>query len=351
MKSLVCFYRGQFLKSEDYILDSCPDSETVTVFLKRIGAAYPQQMKIIQVGFEFENPVFAGQIKLYSASKASVFILNSFELVSALADFTMTPLQFESLESESGFIEKVKLIREEIAAGRVYQVNLTAPLKAKCDNSAFEIFSHYTKFFTGPYRALLPLQQSDVICFSPEMFLEKTDGRLRTRPIKGSLPSSLDFNSHLIENKKEEAELSMIVDLLRNDLNRLEENEEAVVTQHRSAMQLGYIQHTFSEIEIKTEKSLPEILSCTLPGGSISGCPKTESLKIISEYEPYARQAYTGCIGWWQNNDFCLNLSIRTFIKSERDLFYHAGCGIVFDSDPQKEWNEFLLKTGALNVR
>lgn len=144
----------------------------------------------------------------------------------------------------------------------------------------------------------------------------------------------------------------MIVDLLRNDLNRVNDSnslEFAEVTKHRAAMKLAYIQHTYSEISLQTHKNLPEILNCTMPGGSISGCPKIESLHVISETEKYKRQIYTGCIGWWKENDFTLNLSIRTFIKNQEDLFYHAGCGIVYDSVAENEWNEFLLKTAKIS--
>ena len=352
MKPLICFYKNEkLIQSTDYALENCRDSETVFEFLQRMLSAYPAELKIVQVNFEFDNAVFAGQKKLYSSAKACVFVLKEFSEITSLPDTVLTPPPFTALESEEGFVEKVNRIRQYIAQGRVYQVNLTAPLQATCKNSGLEIFSHYTKFFSGRYRALLPLAHAELVCFSPEMFLEKISEQLCTRPIKGSLAHALDFNEHLLENKKEEAELSMIVDLLRNDLNRLEENEKAVVTAHRAQMQLGYIQHTYSEVSVKTRKTLPEILQLTLPGGSISGCPKAESLKMISEFEPYARQAYTGCLGWWEGGDFCLNLTIRSFIKDADNLFYHAGCGIVYDSDPKKEWKEFLLKTGSLNVK
>ena len=352
MKPLYCFYKNEkLIQSTAYVLENCSDSETVDQFLLRIQKTYPRELKIVQVNFEYNNSVFSEQKKLYAGSKACVFVLKELSEITSLPDGAFEPPKFSSLESAAGFVEKVKQIQQQIANGRVYQVNLTAPLVAKCENSALEIFSHYSKFFTGRYRALLPLAHAELISFSPEMFLEKNSGTLTTRPIKGSLAQSLDFERDLLENKKEEAELSMIVDLLRNDLNRIEENGEAVVTAHRAQMQLGYIQHTFSEVTLKTNKSLPEILACTLPGGSISGCPKTESLKMISEFESFARQAYTGCLGWWEGEDFCLNLTIRSFIKSGNDLYYHAGCGIVYDSDPQREWNEFILKTGSLNVK
>lgn len=349
---LICFYKNEkLIQSIDYKLESCAANESVNAFLIRMQNAFPDQLKIIQINFEYDNAIFSKQKKLYSLPKASVFIVNQFSEISALPDSGMTPPPFSSLESEENFIQKVKRIQGEIAAGRVYQVNLTAPLRAECASSALEVFSHYKKFFSGKYQALLPVAQAEIICFSPELFLEKRAGRLCTRPIKGSLAASLDFKKDLLENKKEEAELSMIVDLLRNDLNRIETTADAEVVSHRQALQLGYIQHTYSEVAIKTKKNLPEIIDCTFPGGSISGCPKTESLLMISEYEAFARQAYTGALGWWQGDEFELTLTIRSFIKSGLDLFYHAGCGIVFDSDPQKEWNEFILKTGSLNVK
>jgi para-aminobenzoate synthetase component 1 len=183
------------------------------------------------------------------------------------------------------------------------------------------------------------------------LFLKMQNKKLKTQPIKGSLSDEASSITFLLNNPKEEAELSMIVDLLRNDLNRLENKNSAQVNFHRRVMNLGYIQHTFSEIEIESDKTLPEVLLCTMPGGSISGCPKIESLKVISELETYKRQAYTGTIGWWKDNNFCLNITIRSFIKYKKQLIYHSGCGIVYDSDAEKEWNEFLLKAGSLNLK
>ena len=180
--------------------------------------------------------------------------------------------------------------------------------------------------------------------------MQKENNLLKTQPIKGSLAQNLNFTQDLLSNEKEEAELSMIVDLLRNDFNRIESHASAQVTKHRAAMELGYIQHTYSEITIETSQRLSPILQCTFPGGSISGCPKIESLKLISEVEQIKRQIYTGTIGWWQNNEFALNLAIRTFIQQQTDLFYHAGCGIVYDSQAENEWNEFILKTGRINA-
>jgi para-aminobenzoate synthetase component 1 len=356
MKTLICFYEmNKFIRSTSYELLTCKNDQTVSDFLKSIEQKFPDEMKIVQINFEYEHQdLFKHQESLYEVAKASIFILRKYEILSADAIVEALiganeELYFAPLESKSNFLEKVETIKNEIAAGRLYQANLTAPLKSASEITDEQIFKKYFSYLNGDYKALLPLQNLEIISFSPELFLQKKDGKLITRPIKGSLAQGQNFASELLKNKKEEAELSMIVDLLRNDLNHLEPNDSAQVTNHRAPIELGYIQHTYSEIQIKTQKSLWEILHCTLPGGSISGCPKLESLKVISELEKYRRQVYTGTLGWWKGSDFCLNLAIRTFIRFKNHVFYHSGCGIVYDSDAEKEWNEFLLKTGKLN--
>jgi para-aminobenzoate synthetase component I len=360
IKPLVCFYQEeQFIYSTNYVLHTCKPEQSINDFLNHLEKTYKDDLRVVQINFEYENQdLFKQQQALYQADKASVFILNQYEILSQKELFTkinntltLMNHEFKPLESKEDFTAKVEKIKTEIKLGRIYQVNLTAPLMSETTYTSEKIFKNYFLKFTGAYKALLPLARFDLISFSPELFLRKQSNKLKTQPIKGSLPHSADFEKDLIGNRKEEAELSMIVDLLRNDLNRLATDSQAVVTKHRELMQLGYIQHTFSEIEVETTKNLAEVLAATAPGGSISGCPKVESLKVIAELETYKRQAYTGALGWWKDNNFCLNLSIRTFIKKENQLYYHAGCGIVYDSDANKEWDEFLLKTGQLNVR
>ena len=360
MKPLVCFYQDElFIYSNNYVLHTCRPDTSITDFLNSIEADFKNELKIVQINFEYNNiEVFKDKKELYAADKASVFVLNEHEILSSKQLFikitnTLTTLihQFSPLEGKKIFISQVEKIKNEISAGRIYQVNLTAPLMSETTYSAEKIFKNYFDKFNGKYKALLPLANFELISFSPELFLKKQQQKLITQPIKGSLSQDSNIEKDLLGSRKEEAELSMIVDLLRNDFNRIEENKNAIVNVHRAELKLGYIQHTYSEIEIETNKSLTQILEATLPGGSISGCPKIESLKIIAELETYKRQAYTGALGWWKDNNFCLNLTIRSFMKVKNQLFYHSGCGIVYDSDPEKEWQEFILKTGTLNVQ
>lgn len=359
MKPVICFFKDQqYLYSENYSFVNCADSESISEFLNRVNSEYHNLYKVLQINFEYnDTQFFAMQVGLYQHPKACAFILHESkviseaELLNSLSDSSEN-LKFEILESREDFCDKVNRIKADIAAGRLYQVNLTAALKAETKSNSLSLFKKYFFQFSGNYKAFLPTPENDILCFSPELFLKKEKDLLITQPIKGSASPDQDFEKSLLANRKEEAELSMIVDLLRNDLNRINDSHSsssAQVTKHRAAMKLAYIQHTYSEVSLKTNKALPEILNCTMPGGSISGCPKIESLHVIAETEKYKRQIYTGCIGWWKENDFTLNLSIRTFIKSQDDLFYHAGCGIVYDSVAEHEWNEFLLKTAKIS--
>lgn len=360
MTPLICFYQSEkYIFSTEYRRLACPPGQKALEFLNEVGRQFAAQMKIVQMDFEalhsiFEKSNLAERKNIYENPLVQVFVLENYEILTEsemlqrLPDEKIETGPWKLFESAESFKQKVNITREAIAQGRLYQVNLTTGLESQTQNSAAALFKKHFYRFNGHYKALLPLMNVEAICFSPEMFLEKRNGTLRTCPIKGSIAHNRNFETDLLENKKEEAELSMIVDLLRNDLNRIEKNQSALVTQHRARMSLGYIQHTYSEIEIKTEHSLPEILESTYPGGSISGCPKVESLKLISELEPTARQIYTGSIGWWHQDEFTLNLAIRTFVKSKTDLYYQAGCGIVYDSNADDEWNEFLIKTGKL---
>lgn len=363
MKPVICFYETEtYVYSTDYLLLRCADSQPVTDFLISIEAEYAEQMKVIQIDFD----AFASEASvlpaLYRSPKAQVFVLKNYQVLALrdiqlkhtdlLRDSTklLANTHFELLVSKNQFLQRVEKIRSWIAAGRLYQANLTAPFQAALVADSLQFFLLMQSQFKGAYKCYLPNPEFSIISFSPELFLAKTGERLVTAPIKGSLSSDKNSQSNLLENAKEDAELSMIVDLLRNDFNSLETESSAKVTSHRQLMSLNYIQHTYSEIEIKTMKNLPAILEKMMPGGSISGCPKKESLLVIGELETTQRQAYTGTMGWWHKDNFKLNVAIRTFVANQENYLYYAGCGIVYDSDAEKEFAELIDKAGKLNV-
>lgn len=333
MKPVICFYKNdQWLYSEDY--QRLSTNLNVFQFLQEIEFKFSAEMKVVQIDFE--------------KTSATVFVLNHYSL-KRLNELTSTDpivLEFKPVISKNDFIEKIDAIKLDIGRGRYYQVNFTSGFKSTTTEDSFVLFKKYLSLFKSRFSAFLPLADSEILCYSPELFLEKNSSTLRTEPIKGTLTTTMN---QLMASEKETAELSMIVDLLRNDLNAVCKSP-VVVTKHREVLDLGYTKHTFSEIQGQTLLNLAEILKSTFPGGSISGCPKIESLIAIQELEKHPRGFYTGSLGWWKDSDFILNIAIRSFKKQDNTMTYSAGCGIVYDSNPESEWQEFLNKAGHLKL-
>lgn len=363
MQPVICFHENEkLIHSLDYQLISCSDDQDAESFLQMIETTYADAMKVVKINFAaFDSLPAQEQRQHYvKTPKIQVFILNNFDLISQTdleklypEKISIRPAYRPTLHEET-FLENVQSIKEDIAQGRFYQINYTAALEAQAPEgyNLLNSFVHMANV-GGNYHAYLPLGTDESIhCLSPELFLQKKGPKLITQPIKGTLLFGREL-SDLQDSCKENAELSMIVDLLRNDLNTLsceKYNDSSRVNFHRQILNLQYTTHTYSEVEINTSKKFSEILAKTFPGGSISGCPKKESLKKIAEIENYHRDFYTGTMGWWQGDDFCLNIAIRSSYQKKCKLYYFTGCGIVFDSDPRAEWREFLTKCSFLNL-
>ncbi len=310
------------------------DSKTPVVFRINFNSKNDQKKKLLH-----ETPFM------------DVFHLNTYTTSISKTENKSFDLKYiNPLIDESQALAHIEIIKDRIARGYFYQVNYTLPFKGElefADSSAFEIFQSLRTNIAGDLHAFLPLSNDQfILSFSPEKFLEIKNGMIATEPIKGTAKRGLE--KKLIESVKENAELSMIVDLLRNDLNSVC-SSPVTVTKHRALMELSNLTHTYSRIEGITNKSIGEILKHTLPGGSISGCPKKESLMAIDELEPYGRGFYTGIVGIIHENQMQSSITIRSMLlNSNGEFFYHAGAGIVHESDPTSEYQEILLKAEAL---
>ena len=249
-----------------------------------------------------------------------------------------------------------------IRGGECFQVNLAQRFGARFRGSVRSVGAaalaqarprHGAVLECGPGRALVSM--------SPELFLETRrsgDGTLvRTRPIKGTRPSTID-PSELLQSEKDAAELAMIVDLMRNDLGRVCRIGSVDVVEGRRLETHETVHHGVAEISgvLRPDLDLVDLLEASLPPGSITGAPKIQSMRIIDELEPVRRGPYCGSIGWIDDEGWStLNVAIRTIActgtpmacSDELDgrLDYLAGCGIVADSDPQAEYLESLDKT------
>jgi len=360
MKPVISFFENDlYFYCTQYTVYQCEKKDEVSGFLKKIQADFHDYTKIIKLNFDTFHNTDSAQQKIIQTPLILVYILDQYELLSfkeiknKLKITEQENLQFISLITKEKFKSAVQSIADDISAGRFYQINLTSAFKTQTSDH-FDTLSYFVSIAEKihcPYKAYLPFNGQDILCFSPELFLSKKNETITTQPIKGTLLPGQNLTD-LTSSYKEDSELSMIVDLLRNDLNKLScetYKSKSVVNFHRNLMDLKYTVHTYSEVSIKTSEQLPEILNKTYPGGSISGCPKIESLKKIAEIEPNSRDFYTGSIGWWIKDDFCLNIAIRSFINASNEMFYFTGCGIVFDSNPESEWTEFLTKAAFIN--
>jgi len=258
--------------------------------------------------------------------------------------------------SRDAYVGAVQRALEYIAAGDIYQVNLAQRFSHAFEGSPFALFSALRRVSPSFYGAYLNCGDHVVISSSPELFLRQQGRMIETRPIKGTRPRGRDqqedraFKEELIASAKEAAELTMIVDLERNDLGRVCDYGTVEVIDHRYVEELPTLFHTVSTVRgrVREHTGAVDILRATLPGGSISGCPKIRAIEIIDELEPVRRHVYTGAIGFIAGNDLRLSVAIRTMTVARGRLYYHVGSGIVADSDPAHEYEETLQKAAGM---
>jgi para-aminobenzoate synthetase component 1 len=264
---------------------------------------------------------------------------------------------FKSNFTKTGYMSAIKKIKEYIAAGDVYQVNLSQRFEMGFEGDAFSLFEKLYNDNPAPFFAFINAGDHQVVSTSPERFLLQTVDRLETRPIKGTRPRGKTptedekLGRELKQSKKDDAELSMIVDLLRNDIGKVCRAGSVRVAEHKRLEAYQNVFHLVSIVEgtLDRDRDSVDLLKATFPGGSITGCPKIRTMEIIDELEPHRRHIYTGSIGYISFHDTLdLSIAIRTATITNGKIFFSVGGGIVFDSDPLEEYEETIYKGRTL---
>jgi len=263
----------------------------------------------------------------------------------------------EFQEKEEDYLVKIKKIRQLINEGEVYQINYTTRLSAACQGSGYGFFRALDKRNPAPFSLFARLPQCQIISNSPERFVMLDGGTAVTEPIKGTIKrydnpgQDKQATETLLSSEKDDAELSMIVDLLRNDLSKVCRPGSVVVEAHKRLKTFRNVHHLVSTVRggMRPRKTFVDLLEAVFPGGSISGCPKTAALRYIRELEEHNRSFYTGSffIANLQPDTFDSSILIRTGILLEERIHFQVGGGIVFDSDPQMEYAECLAKADS----
>jgi para-aminobenzoate synthetase component I len=263
----------------------------------------------------------------------------------------------QSSFSKSDYLSALGKIHEYIVSGDIYQVNMSQRFSMGYKGSGFALFRRLFDMNPAPFFAYIHAGEHEIVSTSPERFLHRNGRRLETRPIKGTRKRGVSrqedqtLRRELIDSPKEDAELSMIVDLMRNDLGRVCRQGSVRVVQHKRVEAYENVFHLVSIVtgELADGKDAVDVIAATFPGGSITGCPKVRAMEIIDELEPTCRHLYTGAIGYISfHKTMDLSIAIRTAVLSRGRIHFGVGGGIVFDSRPIDEFEETLHKGKTL---
>lgn len=249
---------------------------------------------------------------------------------------------------------KIKTIKKEIENGKVYQVNLSHNMIFEFQGDELSCYLKIREKAKPAYGAYFKFNSLHILSFSPERFFKVEEDRIVSSPIKGTMPRAFNFKIDELNKKelkksiKDKAEHIMIVDLIRNDLGKICEIGSIKVQNLFKIKSYPTVHHIVSDVvgKLKKDITLKDIIEAMFPGGSVTGAPKISAVNLIEELEDYSREIYTGAIGYFIPNKFAeFNIAIRTMIIKDGIANYPVGGGIVYDSDPKKEYEETLTKS------
>lgn len=270
---------------------------------------------------------------------------------------TMEPVTLKGGFTHKQYTDAVEKARQYIIAGDIFEVNLSQRFEAELSITPYELYRRLRQINPAAFACYLGFDEVSVVSASPERFLCVQGDWVETRPIKGTRPRGKTpeedeaLSNELLNSSKDRAENIMIVDLERNDLGRVCRFGTVKVTELAILEVFPTVFHLTSTVvgRLREGKNCIDLLKATFPGGSITGAPKVRAMEIIDELEPTKRSVYTGSIGYLSfNGDLDLNIAIRTFLVKGRKAYFQVGGAVVYDSDPEAEYQETLDKARAL---
>jgi anthranilate synthase component I len=264
---------------------------------------------------------------------------------------------FVSGFTREGFIAAVEKTQEYIRDGDVFQVVLSQRMSVPFRARPVDVYRALRALNPSPYMYFLDLGATQVVGSSPEILVRQQGDTITVRPIAGTRPrgatpeQDMALEAELLADPKERAEHLMLIDLGRNDVGRVARAGSVEVGEQFVIERYSHVMHIVSEVQgkLKPGLSYADVLRATFPAGTVSGAPKIRALEVIRELEPIRRNIYSGAVGYigW-NGDADTAIAIRTAVIQDGRLHVQAGAGIVYDSDPVKEWEETMSKGRAL---
>jgi anthranilate synthase component I len=277
--------------------------------------------------------------------------------VPAADDATQAPVHFESNMTPEAYQAMVSRAKEYIFAGDIIQTVLSQRFTADCALPPVQIYRALRLLNPSPYTFFIKFGGQTLVGSSPEVMVRLTGNRVEVRPIAGTRPrggteqEDRALADELLSDEKEKAEHVMLVDLGRNDLGRIAEPGSVQVTDYMVIERYSHVMHLVSHVEgvLRKEFDAYDVLKATFPAGTLTGAPKIRAMEIIHELEPEPRGAYGGAVGYVSYlGNMDLAITIRTLEVEAGKVAIQAGAGIVFDSVPQREYEETCHKARGM---
>jgi len=263
----------------------------------------------------------------------------------------------ENPDNKEKYMEKVNFLKNEIYKGNLIQCVLSRRVLIETTYSPMDIYRNLRMRNPSPYMFYLDFNDFTIFGSSPEVMVKVKNDRITVRPIAGTRPrgktraEDIQLEKELKADIKENAEHLMLVDLARNDVGKVSIGGSVHMTEEMIIERYSNVMHIVSEVEgtLLPDKNAEDVIKATFPAGTVSGAPKIQAIKTIDKLEDYKRGPYAGLVGYFeQNGDFDSCITIRTAVCKENKLWLQAGAGIVYDSVPEKEYEETQNKMKAV---
>ena len=310
---------------------------------------------IIYVDPDEENAFDAGQRRLQQLCDQLGQAVPRRSVAAGMSEVSES--DFQSGFTQAGYEDAVRKVKDYIVEGDVMQVVLSQRLSIPFVGEPLDLYRALRVLNPSPYMYFLDLDEFHIVGSSPEILVRAEQGEVTVRPIAGTRPrghteaEDQALEQELLADPKELAEHLMLIDLGRNDAGRISETGSVQVTDKMAIERYSHVMHIVSNVvgKLKPNMSGMDVLRATFPAGTVSGAPKIRAMQIIDELEPIKRGIYSGAVGYvgWEGN-MDTAIAIRTAVIKDKVLHIQAGAGIVYDSVPEKEWEETMNKGRAI---
>ncbi|WP_174493430.1 anthranilate synthase component I [Acinetobacter sp. Marseille-Q1623] len=274
-----------------------------------------------------------------------------------------TAPHFESLTGKENYLASIEKVKEYIRAGDVMQVVPGHRMVSDFDGEPLQVYRALRHLNPSPYLFLVQGQTLEnnqpfhIVGSSPEILSRLENGIATVRPLAGTRPrgktkeEDLALEKDLLSDEKEIAEHLMLIDLGRNDVGRISKIGKVQVTDQMVIERYSHVMHIVSNVqgEVRDDVDALDVFKATFPAGTLSGAPKIRAMEIIDEVEPVKRGIFGGAVGYlgW-HGEMDMSIAIRTCVIRENKVYVQAGAGLVYDSNPESEWNETQIKARAV---